>query len=132
MRSLDTNILLRFILADLPEQYAAANTLFADGKEKFVVADIVFAEIVWILQGPVYKMDRDLIAAAIKSCLKVNQINCNRMMLESALDRFVAYPKISFIDACLATYAELNEDTPLLTFDKQLAKALPELTSELK
>lgn len=131
MRSLDTNALLRLVLADIPQQTAAVEELLANTTQKYAVADMVFAEIVWVLQGKVYGYDRPRIAANLKSIVAIRNIKCNRVMLEKAIPLYISHPKISFIDACLSVYAELNEATPLLTFDKKLALALPETVSTL-
>jgi len=125
MKSLDTNTLLRLILADIPKQTAIVEDLLANSTQKFAVADMVFAEIVWVLQGSVYEYDRQHIADNLQSIIAVKNINCNRVMLEKAIPVYVKYSKISFIDACLSVYAELNGAIPLLTFDRKLVSALP-------
>lgn len=131
MKSLDTNTLLRLVLADIPKQTAAVEALLADTSQKFAVADLVFAEMVWVLQGGVYGYDRQRIAANLRSIIAINHINCNRMMLQKAIPLYVSHPKISFIDACLSVYAELNNATPLLTFDKKLVSALSKTVANL-
>ena len=125
MKSLDTNALLRLLLADVPKQTAAVEDLLINSSQKFAVADMVFAEIVWVLQGSLYRYDRQQIADNVSSILNIKNLNCNKVMLEKAISLYVKHPKISFIDACLYVYAELNNSTPLLTFDKNLASALP-------
>jgi predicted nucleic-acid-binding protein len=131
MRSLDTNLLLRLVLSDIPSQAAAVELLFVDKTHKYAVADMTFAEIVWVLQGAPYKYTREHIAANVQIIMGIAQINCNRALLERALPLYVKHPGISFIDACLATYAELNGATPLLTFDKNLVKVLPKAAANL-
>lgn len=131
MRSLDTNSLLRLILADIPNQTAVVEALLIETTQKFAVADIVFAEIVWVLQGKVYGYDRQHIEANLKSIIAIKNISCNRIMLEKAIPLYVEHKSISFIDACLTVYAELNGAMPLLTFDRKLAKALPKIVETL-
>jgi predicted nucleic-acid-binding protein len=131
MKSLDTNALLRLVLADIPKQTAAVESLLVDTSQKFAVADMVFAEMVWVLQGGVYGYDRQRVATNLQSILAIKHINCNRTMLEKAIPLYVSHPKISFIDTCLSVYAELNDATPLLTFDKKLVSALPKTTTIL-
>lgn len=55
---MDTNTLLGLVLADIPQQTAAIERLLVDTSQRFAVADMVFAEIVWVLQGGVYRYDR--------------------------------------------------------------------------
>jgi len=131
VKSLDTNLLLRLILSDIPEQTKAVNALFDDVAQKYFVADMAFAEIVWVLSGTPYGYNRERIAANVQSVVGIPQISCNRAMLEKAVPLYVSHPSISFIDACLAIYAELNGTTPLLTFDKKLVKALPKIAARL-
>jgi predicted nucleic-acid-binding protein len=131
MRSLDTNALLRLVLADVPKQTAAVEALLDDASQKFAVADMVFAEIVWVLQGGIYNYDRQRITANLQSIIGIRQINCNRAMLTRALPLYVSHEKISFVDACLTVYAELNDATPLLTFDKKLVSSLPKTAAIL-
>jgi predicted nucleic-acid-binding protein len=131
MKNLDANLLLRLILADIPEQAAAIESLFADAAQTYAIADMAFAEIVWILHGATFSYSREHVALNLQAILKIEQINCNRAMLERAVPLYVHHPGISFVDACLAAYAELNGAKPLLTFDKRLAKALPDLTAVL-
>ena len=131
MRSLDTNALLGLTLADAPRQAAIIEALLSDTSQKFAVADMVFAEIVWVLQGRTYGYDRQRIATNLQSIIDISQINCNRKLLERAIPIYVKYEKVSFIDACLAVYAELNNAEPLLTFDKRLALALPQTVKGL-
>lgn len=131
MKSLDTNTLLRLLLADVPKQTAAVEALLADTSQKFAVADMVFTEIVWVLQGRTFGYDRNHITDNLQSIIAIKHVSCNRAMLERAIPLYVDHQNISFIDACLAVYAELNGATPLLTFDKKLALALPKTVSIL-
>jgi predicted nucleic-acid-binding protein len=132
MRSIDTNITLRLILRDVPEQLEKIFALIEKSKPaEIAVADAVFFECVWILTGPGYKFGRELTAKLILGVAAIPQINANRTMLARATSAWVKHPAISFIDACLAAYAELNNAVPLLTFDRKLASALPETVAKL-
>lgn len=76
-----------------------------------------------------YEFDRALIDKLLLQVARMPQISCNRALVELALPLYVQHPSISFIDACLGVYAVLNRATPLLTFDKNLTKALPQATA---
>ena len=57
MRGLDTNVLVRFLTADDPEQAEAALRLveIADSTgERLHISNIVLAELVWVLRGGCY------------------------------------------------------------------------------
>ncbi len=130
--SIDTNIALRLMLHDVPDQVDKIITLIDESRPgSLTVADAVFFECVWILSGKMYSFERVLIGKLLLQVVDTPQISCNRAMLERAVPLYVKHPKISFIDACLVVYAELNGATPLLTFDKRLASALPKTTAIL-
>ena len=132
MKSLDTNIVLRLLLQDVPEQLDKVVTLIDSSKPNSLsVADVVFFECVWILSGKTYSFERTLIGKLLIQVADIPQINCNRAMLVKSVPLYVANTQISFIDACLTVYAELNVATPLLTFDKKLASALPKTVAIL-
>lgn len=132
MKSLDTNITLRLLLQDVPEQLDKVIALIDRSKPNSLsVADAVFFECVWIMSGKTYNFDRTLIGKLLIQVTDIPQINCNRAMLVKAVRLYVANTQISFIDACLTVYAELNGAAPLLTFDKKLVSALPKVTAIL-
>ena len=131
MKSLDTNLLLRLVLDDIPKQSAAVNALFDEETQKYAVEDIVFAEIVWILLGIRYRYPREHIAANVQLILAIPQIVCNRAMLKKSMILYVKYPKLSYVDTCLAGYAELSNNKPLLSFDKKLVESLPKTVAIL-
>ena len=132
MKSLDTNITLRLLLQDVPDQLRKIVDLIDNSKSGGLqVADAVFFECVWVLSGKMYNFERELIGKLLLQIADIPQINCNRGMLEKAVPLYVNHRNISFIDASLTVYAELNSATPLLTFDKKLALALPKTVSTL-
>jgi predicted nucleic-acid-binding protein len=132
MISFDTNIVLRLMLRDLPDQ--ADKIISIIEKEKsgsIMIADAVLFEAVWVMSSKVYRLDRPLIGKLLLQIAEIPQINCNRKLLEQAVPLYIKHRTISFIDACLAVYAELNQATPLLTSDKQLASSLPKSVKKL-
>jgi predicted nucleic-acid-binding protein len=132
VKSLDTNITLRLLLQDVPEQLDKVVALIDSSKPNSLsVTDAVFFECAWILSGKMYNFDRTLIGKLLLQLADVPQINCNRAMLIKAVPLYVSSAQISFIDACLTVYAELNDATPLLTFDKKLVSTLPKTTAIL-
>lgn len=71
MRGLDTNVLLRLLLADDPRQAARAREWLRAqaADEEFLINRIVLCEVVWTLrQG--YRFDRERIANVIDRLLK--------------------------------------------------------------
>lgn len=130
MVALDTNVILRLLLQDVPDQSDAAYNLITQAKPgSLAVADIVIFECVWVLAGPLYSQERDAIADMLLTVIRTPSLNCNRTLFERALPLYAKHPKLSFSDVCIATYAELNDALPLLTLDKALAKAMPKVAS---
>jgi predicted nucleic-acid-binding protein len=122
--SLDTNVLLRLLLKDLPEQHQAIVALLDSSPGSFEVADTAVIEIVFVLERN-YSFTRDAIAEDVGGLITLPRLNSNRVLFERALPLFVAHPSLSFEDCCLSVYAELQAATPLWTFDKKLATQTP-------
>jgi len=68
---IDTNILLRFILADDEDQYQATLRLIEAAKS-ITIPTIVFCETVWVLKN--YKIDRDTIIEQIRTIAQSEKI----------------------------------------------------------
>ena|SRR5665213_1176806 len=118
--SLDTNVLLRLLLNDVPEQHTAAKKLIEQTTNQFAVADTVIIELVFALDR-YYGFSRLQITEAVDGLMKLKEINCNRVLFKKTLALFINHSGLSFEDCCLAIYAQLNEAEPLWTFDKKLA-----------
>lgn len=120
--TLDTNILLRFILADVPAQHHKARLLIEQSKS-WHVSLLTIAEIVFILEGKGFtrievKQNIDVISS-------YQNLHFTRAVVHPALELYVTHPALSFIDSCLVFEAEVEHAQPLWTFDKKLAKQLP-------
>jgi len=68
---IDTNILLRFILADDEDQYQATIRLIEAAKS-ITIPTIVFCETVWVLKH--YKIDRDTIVKQIRTIAQSEKV----------------------------------------------------------
>lgn len=121
--SLDTNIVLRMIVGDIPAQEKAARQLIEGSEGMFGIADLVFIEIEYALHRH-YGLTRQQIKELISSFITHPKINCNRELFTRALSMYQHRPALSFTDICLAVYADLNDYAPLWTFDKKLARQL--------
>ena len=117
--SIDANGLLRLLLNDIPEQARAVIDLLDKGY-RFEVADLIIAELVFILGGKDYGFNRQETAKAIGRILDDSGFSCNNQLFYSAFGLYVSHPALSFIDCCAVYYAQLNDALPLYTFDKKL------------
>ena len=132
MKSLDTNITLRLLLRDVPEQLDKVLNLIDSSKSNsLMLEDAVLFECVWIMSCKMYRFDRQLVGKLLLGLTSIPQIICNKAMLEKAIPLYVSHKKISFVDACLTAYAELNNAMPLITFDRNLAETAPKIVTEL-
>lgn len=117
--SLDTNIILRFILRDVPEQCLKMQDMFMRQGVSYDVADLAVAEAVFVLQR---NYTRGEIVERMQWLMGLPDLNMNRELFKRVFPMYLEHPALSFNDCCLAVYAELNEAEPLWTFDKVLAK----------
>src|SRR3990167_5670852 len=120
--SLYTNVLLRWLLEDIKEQTKIATRIISSGKS-FYISDMAISEVVFVLER-VVKADRKVIADNIYKILAQENFNCNRLLIKPATELYIQHLNLSFVDCCLAVQAELNNTTPLYTFDKKLAAQL--------
>ncbi len=123
--SLDTNILLRLVVEDVPEQTVLIKKLLEESRFLHV-ADVVIFEMVFVLQS-FYEFSREDIVESVKAIIRHDKIICNRRLFELAVTMFGENKKISFVDSTLPFYASLNNALPLFTFDKELAKSSEEV-----
>ena len=120
--SLDSNVLLRLLLHDVPEQHTAARALLETGD--FVVHDAAIIEIIFVL-GRHYRLTRVEQREAILGLLSQSMIVATEAQFVAAFDLYLERPKLSFEDCYLVTAAELEGNGPLFTFDARLASQTP-------
>lgn len=118
--SLDTNAILRLMLGDVPAQRAKVVELLCRPGVTYHIADLAITEAVFVLQK--YGKTRAEIVQYLEALMKRMNIAANWTLLERTLPMYLACPKLSFNDCCLAAYAALNQAEPLWTFDQALAK----------
>ena len=117
--SLDTNVILRIMLKDVPEQCERIMDLFMRQGVVYHVADLAITEAVYVLQKDNVRQD---IVDMLTQMLDLPNIKYNQVLFERVFPMYLWCPKLSFNDCCLACYAELNEAEPLWTLDRVLAK----------
>lgn len=126
--SLDTNLLLRLVLGDVPKQAEAVEKLLASSGS-FNVSDITLVEMVFVLEK-VYHLPRKVVVENMRAIIQHDNIECNRKLFAITLTHYLEFPKLSIVDCVLTRQAELGKATPLYTFDADLAKSFPS-TSKL-
>jgi predicted nucleic-acid-binding protein len=118
MNSLDTNVVLRYLLNDVPEQSIKSKKIIT-GSTSYIT-DVVAAEIVFVLER-VIGMKRSDIVRLVKSFLSLPNMIYNDFFLDQALDLYGASKNLSIVDCYAATEAKVYGNT-LFTFDKELVK----------
>lgn len=125
MPALDTNVLVRWLTNDEPEQAAAAGQLFdaaqASG-ERLWVAVTVMLELEWVLRSR-YGFDRAAVTSALNGLLGTSDLDCqHEAALEVALWRFKQAGSPDFADCLHVALAAQAQADPLWTFDERAAR----------
>lgn len=122
MIGIDTNVLVRFLVNDDPEQAAAARELMAAAsrQEPIFLCREVVVETVWVLERA-YRFSRARIADML-----VELVAADGLVIEAADDvaeAAAAYRRGSagFSDLMILAACRRIEAQPLFTFDQQLA-----------
>lgn len=121
--TLDTNLILRWLLDDVPLQTQAVDRLFGKSAE-LVAPDVALIETIFVLER-VMKIPRPATVEAINSLMSMANVNMDRALWASALEHYEQSPKLSIADIFLALQADRDGHSPLLTFDRKLAKQMP-------
>ena len=119
MRAVDTNVVVRVIVRDDPEQVRAAEEFTASGAW---VSHLVLAETTWVLDA-VYERSAEQIATAIDMLLNHKDLTLQDAdVVTSAVDQFRKRPALGFSDCLVLEIARKAGHLPLGTFDRNLAK----------
>ena len=123
MIALDTNILVRFIVQDDPKQTASAIGLLSSRGETFFVADLVLAELVWLLPSR-YGFSRVEVVEVLRAFLsRADFITEDEERVTNAVE---AYAKGGdFADELIYSQAATHDCVSLASFDEQLVKRHP-------
>ncbi|MBE0447384.1 MAG: PIN domain-containing protein [Actinobacteria bacterium] len=116
----DTNIFIRLLTEDDPDQAAASKDFISRviaGKVHAYITVAVILEIVWTLSS-YYKLSRDDISHKLTLLLNTKKLAIeNRDIIEEAAEYYKTTP-IDFADCYNAAYAKLIGDAIILSYDK--------------
>ena len=119
MRAVDTNVLLRLVVGDEPDQTRLAEGFVSGGAWVPLVA---LAETIWAL-GSIYDQSLSAQARAVEMLLDEQSIVIeNREAVIAALRLFRSKPSLGFSDCLILESARKAGHVPLGTFDRRLAK----------
>jgi predicted nucleic acid-binding protein len=117
----DTNLFIRYLTDDDPEMADRVEALLteaADGRIRLVTADLVLAEVVWVLESA-YGLKPAEIAPMVRAILATPGLGViNGALVNRALDHYQGQ-NIDFIDGCIAALMEKLNITEIYSFDRK-------------
>ena len=125
---IDTNIVLRHLLQDHPEQSPASTALLErieSGEVAGWTTPLAVAEMVWVLAGPVYRLTREQIRDGLSDLLQLPGLRViDGAALIEALETYASV-QVDFIDAYHA--ALVGNRGGLYSFDRDFDR-IPGIT----
>jgi predicted nucleic-acid-binding protein len=119
MRAVDTNVVVRLVGRDDPEQVRSAEAFTVSGAW---VSHLVLAETTWVLDA-IYERTAEQVATAVEMLLNHKDLTMQDAdVVVSALERFRKRPALGFSDCLVVEIARKAGHLPLGTFDRDLAK----------
>ena len=128
MAGLDTNVLVRWLVADDPSQTAQVRALLESGRQDgkpFFVPTTVLLELEWVLRAR-YGLDKPALLLAMNALLETQELD---IQAEPALERALHWyrqGRAEFADCLHAGLCAAAGQAPLLTFDATAAR-LPQV-----
>ncbi|MEM7728309.1 MAG: type II toxin-antitoxin system VapC family toxin [Pseudomonadota bacterium] len=124
MTGLDTNVLIRFLAQDHPEQARAATALIESltPDRPGYVSAVVLAEIAWVLKSS-YGLDRHALADTMGAVLTASELVIeNKDAALQALATFRKGRSVDFPDCLIAECARAAGCAEAYTFDRRAAR----------
>lgn len=124
MTGLDTNVLLRFLLQDEPDQSARAAALMSSlsVREPGFISNVTLAESVWVLERT-YRKPKQEIASFVSGLLEAEQLVLeNHDVVAQALRKFDA-SNADFADCLIERLGHSAGCTRTMTFDLNASKS---------
>ena len=125
----DTNFLLRFYLADVPDQASKAKRIVQAAKQGalLLVTDlVVVCEMVWVLDS-FYGLDKEVISEKMTNLYRTPGVDIvNGEILPDALAIYVG-KNIDFTDAVIGASAKKYRIEYMASFDKKHMERLADL-----
>jgi predicted nucleic acid-binding protein len=114
----DTNVLVRHLTGDPPEQAARATSFLTEADE-LLLTDLVVAEVVYLLES-FYEVPRERVAELVRAILAFpTVVVLDPVMLLRALEVYEA-DRLDFAEAYLVAQAERSGVGVVASFDKAI------------
>lgn len=118
---IDTNLFIRYLTNDDPEKADRVDRLLdqaANTEIKLVTAEIVLAEVVWVLES-FYKLEKMQITEMLKAIISTPGLEVqNGKIVEKAL-QYYALKNMDFVDACIVALMKKQKIEGIYSFDKK-------------
>jgi len=134
MIAIDTNVLLRYLLADDIVQHHKAKTI-VEARHPVLIADVVLAETVWTLTGTRYGLDKSAIVEVVRGLIGDGafRFESSQVVWSALMDyqesKSVRGKSLDFADALIAQKAHFiaNEEGLALEAFYSFDKAVEQL-----
>jgi predicted nucleic-acid-binding protein len=124
MKGIDTNVLVRYLVQDDPQQSKKATTFIekhCSVDEPGLIGHIVLCELAWVLESN-YEQSRATIAAIIEKLLQIGQLEMAEPEVVWKALRDYKKSNADFSDHLLARINESRGCEVTVTFDKKAGK----------
>ncbi|MBI2942357.1 MAG: PIN domain-containing protein [Chloroflexi bacterium] len=125
LRALDSNVVLRYLLRDSPEQWERATRLI-DSDRPLGLTAVALAEVGWTLAGPRYRHDRVLVARQLLDLLareNIVALGFDKVEAEAALLTCATPTGAAHLgDALIAACARSAGVQEIYSFDERFAR----------
>jgi predicted nucleic acid-binding protein len=116
----DTNVLIRHLTGDPPEAAQRA-TAALGGAEELLLADLVLAECVYVLES-FYEVERATVARLMRAALALpSVVVVDEALLLRALELY-ELQRVDFADAYLVASAEVTGIDRVMSFDRDIER----------
>ncbi|MDP9191668.1 MAG: type II toxin-antitoxin system VapC family toxin [Acidobacteriota bacterium] len=122
MIGIDTNVLIRYVVGDEPEQSATASEMIErtiDGGETLFISQIVLCEFVWVLSHA-YRFTRDEIVDALQQVRRSAQMTIEGADEVRRATEAYAVQRGDFADYIIAERCMASGCSSVATFDRVL------------
>jgi predicted nucleic acid-binding protein len=122
-RLIDTNVLLRHLLADHPTHSPAATRLIREieqGQQSAWTTSLTIAEVVFVLTSKrTYDLPRAFVRQALLPLIELPNLKlAHKRLYRRVFDLYISHPKLSYVDAYEAARVEQEQPPELFSFDR--------------
>lgn len=117
---IDTNVVVRHLAGDPPEQARRA-TRFLHEQPRLFLADLIVAEVAYVLES-FYEAPRAQIAQLLRSAVALPTMDTRNPALLLRTLQIYEDHNLAFADSYVVATAEMTGDGPVLSFDKGIDK----------